>query len=346
MSLQKLNSNDEAVAIKMSAEYSDLNKYIYMVFFIDKYNNCLIDFTFVISDDYKLLNFLNAYTDLLELYKHIKIYNRLNNNNSEYLKKFNEVIMNIMSEEKNINNIIIYQSNNNNISIIDIFSSSMSRFMDFHIGVFDVSSKIIDTNSVRLAIENVNKEIEEGSSMHIANNNNSAEQNTDNNEPETPSYKLIEASFIVDPMGGKSINDIEPGDKVIVSINSNTVEENIIYLELKGKKDKNSKYLVPAEVLEKTAEEKSIKILLKLIDGYCCLIEEIEPIKLKLFSPNKDIKDIKDANNEENILENKDNTFLEKIFSKFNMFKLIMFGLGTIIILVFLAILYVFYFQI
>ncbi len=87
MSLQKLNSNDEAVAIKMSAEYSDLNKYIYMVFFIDKYNNCLIDFTFVISDDYKLLNFLNAYTDLLELYKHIKIYNRLNNNNSEYLKK-------------------------------------------------------------------------------------------------------------------------------------------------------------------------------------------------------------------------------------------------------------------
>ena len=122
MSQQKINPNDEVLAIKILAEYSDLNKYIYLVFFIDKYNSSLIDIAFVISDDKKLLIFLNAYTDLLELYKHIKIYNKLNNEKNSYFDKFNELISNIFNEDRNINNIIIYQSNNNSISIIDIFA--------------------------------------------------------------------------------------------------------------------------------------------------------------------------------------------------------------------------------
>ena len=317
MSQQKINPNDEVLAIKILAEYSDLNKYIYLVFFIDKYNSSLIDIAFVISDDKKLLIFLNAYTDLLEL------------------------ISNIFNEDRNINNIIIYQSNNNSISIIDIFASTMNRFMDFHIGTFDINSSIIDINAVRTTIENVNKEMEATDSMHAAYQNTGNAANVENGqtqEVQPPTYKLINASFVVDPIGGKSINDITPGDKVIVTINSNTVEENIIYFELKGKKDKYSKYLVPAEVLEKTVEEKSIKILLKLIDGYCCLIEEIEPIKLKLFNPEKDLY-------VEPSKEEKDKSLFERIFSKVSTFKLIMFGLGAIIIFVFIAIVYVFFFQ-
>lgn len=341
MSQQKINQNDEVLAIKILAEYSDLNKYIYLVFFIDKYSSSLIDVAFVISDDKKLLIFLNAYTDLLELYKHIKIYNKLNNEKNTYFDKFNDIISNIFEEGKNINNIIIYQSNNNSISIIDVFASAMNRFMDFHIGTFDINSSIIDINSVRLAIEDVNKEMEATDSMHAAYQNTSdstSSENTSTEEVHAPTYKLINASFVVDPIGGKSINDIVTGDKVMVTINSNTVEENIIYLELKGKKDKYSKYLVPAEVLEKTVEEKSIKILLKLIDGYCCFIEEIEPIKLKLFNPEKDVYT-------EPSVEDEDKGFFEKLFSKVNTFKLMMFGLGAIIIFVFIAIIYVFFFQ-
>ncbi|EKV56187.1 hypothetical protein [Brachyspira hampsonii] len=339
---QKINPNDEVVVIKILAEYSDLNKYIYLVFFIDKYNSSLIDIAFVISGDRKLLTFLNAYTDLLELYKHIKIYNRLNNESNPYFDKFYEVISNILSEDRNINNIIIYQGNNNIISIIDIFASAMNKFMDFHIGTFDINSSILDINSVRTAIENVDKEMEDVASMHSANQNSGDEtkdENAASEEVQTPHYKLINASFVVDPIGGKSINDIVPGDKVIVSINSNTVEENIIYLELKGKKDKYSKYLVPAEVLEKTVEEKSIKILLKLIDGYCCLIEEIEPIKLKLFNPEKDVY------TEPSEEDNGNKSLFERIFSKISTFKLMMFGLGAIIIFVFIAMVYVFFFQ-
>ncbi|ASJ20499.1 hypothetical protein BHAMNSH16_02060 [Brachyspira hampsonii] len=342
MSHQKINPNDEVLALKILAEYSDLNKYIYVIFFIDKYNSSLIDIAFVISGDRKLLTFLNAYTDLLELYKHIKIYNRLNNESNQYFDKFYEVISNILSEDRNINNIIIYQSNNNIISIIDIFASAMNKFMDFHIGTFDINSSILDINSVRSAIENVDKEMEDVASMHSVHQNSGNEtkdENASSEEVQTPHYKLINASFVVDPIGGKSINDIVPGDKVIVSINSNTVEENIIYLELKGKKDKYSKYLVPAEVLEKTVEEKSIKILLKLIDGYCCLIEEIEPIKLKLFNPEKDVYV------EPSEEDNGNKSLFERIFSKISTFKLMMFGLGAIIIFVFIAMVYVFFFQ-
>lgn len=343
---QELNSDDEVLAVKILAEYSDLNEYVYIVFFIDKYNNNLVDIAFIISNDYKMLNFLNAYTDLVELYKHIKIYNKLNENNSiAYYNKFNDVLLNILSEDKNINNIIIYSSGNNKISTIDIFSGSINKFMDFHIGTFDIDTKTIDISTLNSAVEDINKEVENSKSVNMAygNKDGQYEYGEEALENQVPAYKLINASFVVDPISGKSINDIVPGDKVIVSINSNTVEENIIYLELNGKKDKYSRYLVPAEVLEKHVEDKLIKILLKLIEGYCCLIEEIEPIKLKLFNvPNKDIPADSDA--EKN--DNAEKSLFEKTFAKINTFKLIMFGLGAIIIFLFIAIIYVFFIQV
>ena len=346
MAVQKINIEKEVLAIRISAEYSDLDRYIYMVFFIDKFYSKLIDIAFVISSDHKLLRFLNAYTDLLELYKHISMYNKLNNMGGTHYKKFNEAINNILSEDRNINNIIVYHNNNNIISIIDMFSSSMNRFMDFHIGTFDIAHTIINMDDVTLTIENLHKELENmsNSSSNISENTNSEENNQNTAENSAPSYKLIDASFIVDPISGKSINDIQAGDKVIVSINSNTVEENIIYLELNGKKDKYSKYLVPAEVLEKNVGEKSIKILLKFIEGYCCLIEEAEPIKLKIFNPNKDLYTIPEKT-EEKSDSNKKTPFFSNLFSKMDTFKLMMLGLGTVIIIVFISIVYVFFFQ-
>ncbi|MEI0516946.1 hypothetical protein [Brachyspira murdochii] len=344
MSPQKIDSRKEVLAIKILAEYSDLKKYIYMVFFIDKYDSKLMDAAFVISDDNKLLKFLNSYTDLLELYKHIKIYNKLNNENNKLFENFKKVVDDIFNDNKNINNIIIYQSNNNIISIIDIFASSMNRFMDFHIGTFDIAHKILNFDEVYNGLDNVAKELENTAAMHASysSDSNSLEENTDAaKQSEAPSYKLINASFIVDPIGGKSINDINVGDKVMVSINSNTVEENIIYLELKGKKDKYSKYIVPAEVLEKHVEEKSIKILLKLIDGYCCLIEELEPIKLKVFNPTQDVY----IEGEDNDADKKP-SLISRLFSKINTFKLVMFGMAAVILILFAAIIYVFFFQV
>ncbi|PCG19472.1 hypothetical protein [Brachyspira sp. G79] len=343
MSPQKIDSK-EVLAIKILAEYSDLKKYIYMVFFIDKYDSKIMDIAFVISNDNKLLKFLNSYTDLLALYKHIKIYNKLNNENNTLFEKFQKIISDIFSDNKNINNIIIYQSSNNTISIIDIFASSMNKFMDFHIGTFDVAHKVLSFEDVSNALDNVNKELENTAVMHASysSDSNSSVENTDTSkQPEAPSYKLINASFIVDPIGGTSINDINVGDKVMVSINSNTVEENIIYLELKGKKDKYSKYIVPAEVLEKHVEEKSIKILLKLIDGFCALIEELEPIKLKVFNPTRDVY----VEGEDNDADKKP-SLISRLFSKINTFKLVMFGMAAVILILFIAIIYVFFFQV
>ncbi|MEI0603702.1 hypothetical protein R4K55_05725 [Brachyspira alvinipulli] len=343
MASQKINAEKEVLAIRISAEYSDLDKYIYMVFFIDKFYSKLIDMTFVISGDHKLLKFLNSYTDLLELYKHIEIYNKINTVGSSYLNKFKESINNILSEDRNINNIIVYHNNNNIISIIDMFSSSMNRFMDFHIGTFDIVHNVISIDDVNLAMENLHKELENMSNSQSAVNSENKNE-ASGNANSVPNYKLINASFIVDPISGKSINDIQPGDKVIVSINSNTVEENIIYLELNGKQDKYSKYLVPAEVLEKNVEEKSIKILLKLIEGYCCLIEESEPIKLKIFNPNKDVYTMPEKDDEK-FSSNKNESFIKKLLPKMDTFKLAMLGLGAVIIIVFISIVYVFFFQ-
>ena len=345
MSPQKIDSSKEVIAMKILAEYSELNKYIYIVLFIDKYHSKLIDIAFVISDDHKLLRFLESYTSFLEMYKHIKIYNKLNSYRKTILfEKFQKVLDDIFNDEKNINNMIILQSNNNVISIIDIFSSSLNRFMDFHIGTFDLSNTLLSFEEVYNGLESIHKELENTSSSQLGYNDsaNGVDQKSElSKQPEEPNYKLINASFIVDPISGTSINDIRPGDKVMVSINSNTVEENIIYLELKGKKDKYSKYLVPAEVLEKTVCDKSIKILLKLIDGYCALIEEIEPIKLKIFNPIKDVY----IEGEENDPEKDKDTIFDKILSRFSTFRLVMFGLGAVILLVFFAIVYVFFFQ-
>ena len=219
--------------------------------------------------------------------------------------------------------------------------------MDFHIGTFDLASTLLDFDEVYAGLESIHKELENASSAPVVYNDSSSssDQKTETQkEAEAPNYKLINASFIVDPISGKSINDIQPGDKVIVSINSNTVEENIIYLELNGKQDKYSKYLVPAEVLEKNVEEKSIKILLKLIEGYCCLIEESEPIKLKIFNPNKDVYTMPEKDDEK-FSSKKNESFIKKLLPKMDTFKLAMLGLGAVIIIVFISIVYVFFFQ-
>ena len=81
--------------------------------------------------------------------------------------------------------------------------------------------------------------------------------------------------------------------------------------------------------------------MLKLIDGYCALIEEIEPIKLKIFNPIKDVY----IEGEDNDPEKDKDTIFDKILSRFSTFRLVMFGLGAVILLVFFAIVYVFFFQ-
>ena len=205
MSPQKISSK-EILAIKISAEYSELNKYIYIVLFIDKYHSKLIDIAFVISDDHKLLRFLESYTNFLEMYKHIKIYNKLNSYRKTILfEKFQKVLDDIFSDEKNINNMIIYQSNNNIISIIDIFSSSLNRFMDFHIGTFDLASTLLDFDEVYAGLESIHKELENASSAPVVYNDSSS-----SSDQKTETQKEGDKSWPKDKaLGRKVITDLQ-----------------------------------------------------------------------------------------------------------------------------------------
>lgn len=315
MSLEKIDPEKEVLAIKILSEYVNINKYIYIIILIDKVNAKIINYPFIISSDYKLLKFLNTNNNILELYKNIEIYNNINKSENEFNKKFQASILAVI--QKNINNIMLYHNNNNNIGIIDIFSQTMNKFMDFHIGTYDIEHTVLNIDDINAINENMEQEINNFNYIYDDNS-----ENVESNENKTTTYKLINANFVVDPVGGKLINDIQIGDKVIVSINSNTSDENMIYLELKGKKDKYSKYLVPAEVLEKNVDEKSTKILLKLIEGYCCLIEETEPIKLKIFNPDKD---------------------LYNSTNKMGIFKIfVMFGLGAIAVFIIISLILMF----
>ena len=147
-------------------------------------------------------------------------------------------------------------------------------------------------------------------------------------------YRIVNASLVVSPVNGKPINEIVLGDMVVVSMNSNLFEEDMIYLDSHGKRDEYSKYLVPGEIIEKAITDENVKLTIKLSEECCAVIEETEPIKLRIFDPDKDVYITPSISMDEKL------NIVARFFDSISVFQLIMYGLGITSLFVLLYILY------
>ena len=330
----------ECVAVRLLAEYPDMDYYIYLMFFIDKDNLKLIDKEIIVSNNYDFFNLLNNTNDLKELYKHIEFAVSTENNLIVPSDKLKEDVNKILKDRVNRINIVNYLLKNDMIPIIDIFADTLNISMDFNIGIYDIIYKCYPVNSIKSFIENTKEDIKNKKvDFNIYNFFSNAEYEIATEEEDiAKKYKIINASLVVSPVSGTPINEIKIGDMIVVSINSNLFEENMIYIESKGKKDKYSKYFVPGEILEKIVTDESTKLTIKLSDEYCAVIEETEPIKLKIFDPEKDVYIAPLSSYE--VMDERLN-LIARFFDNISIFQLIMCGLGITSLFVLVYILYI-----
>ena len=327
----------ECVAARLLAEYPDLDYYVYLIFFIDKDNLKIIDKEIMVSNNHDFFNLLREVKDLSELYRHIEVAVEVNKNLIIPCDKLKEDINKILKDRVNRFNIVNYLIKNDIIPVIDIFADTLNIFMDFNIGIYDVVYKCYPVNETKTFIENTkddikNKRVDVDRYNFFSNAEYEivAEEEKDVSEQ----YRIIDASLVVSPVNGKPINEIVLGDMVVVSMNSNLFEEDMIYLDSHGKKDEYSKYLVPGEIIEKAITDESTKLTIKLSEECCAVIEETEPIKLRMFDPDKDIYVAPLVSMDEKL------NIVAKFFDSISIFQLIMYGLGITSLFVLLYILY------
>ena len=328
----------ECVAARLLAEYPDLDYYVYLMFFIDKDNLKIIDKEIMVSNNHDFFNLLREVKDLSELYRHIEVAVEVNKNLIIPCDKLKEDINKILKDRVNRFNIVNYLIKNDIIPVIDIFADTLNIFMDFNIGIYDVVYKCYPVNETKTFIENTkddikNKRVDVDRYNFFSN----AEYEIVAEEEEkdvSEQYRIIDASLVVSPVNGKPINEIVLGDMVVVSMNSNLFEEDMIYLDSHGKKDEYSKYLVPGEIIEKAITDESTKLTIKLSEECCAVIEETEPIKLRMFDPDKDIYVAPLVSMDEKL------NIVAKFFDSISIFQLIMYGLGITSLFVLLYILY------
>lgn len=336
-----LAAEKECIAVRMLAEYPDMDYYIYLMFFIDKDNLKLIDKEIIVSNNYDYFSFLNKAEDLKELYKHIEFAVLINNNLIAPCDKLEEEINKILKDRVNRVSILQNLSKNDIIPVIDIFADTLNIFMDFNIGIYDIVYHCYPVSDIKSFIETAKDDIKNKRiDLDMYNFYSKAEYETVAEEKEDISerYKIINAALVVSPVRGTPINEIKIGDKVVVSINSNLYEEDMIYIESHGKRDEYARYLVPGEVLEKIVTEEGIKLTIKLSDEYCAIIEETEPIKLKIFDPERDAY-VEPLSSYEKVDERLN--LIARFFDNISTFRLIMYGLGATSLFILGYILYI-----
>lgn len=327
----------ECVAVRLLAEYPDLDYYIYLMFFIDKDNLKLVGMEMLVSNNYDFFNLLKNTNDLKELYKHIEFAVSTENDLIIPSEELKEDINKILKDRVNRFNIVNYLIKNDIIPVIDIFSDTLNISMDFNIGIYDIIYKYYPVNDIKSFIENTKDDIKNKKiDLDVYNFFSNAEYEMISEEEDiAEKYQIINASLVVSPVNGTPINEVKIGDMVVVSINSNLYEENMIYIESKGKKDEYSKALVPGEIIEKAVTDESVKLTIKLSDEYCAVIEETEPIKLRIFDPDNDTYIAPVISMDERI------NLIAKFFDSISVFQLIMYGLGITSLFVLVYVLYI-----
>ncbi|WP_346678083.1 hypothetical protein [uncultured Brachyspira sp.] len=332
-------ADKECIAVRLLAEYPDTDSYIYLMFFIDKDSLKLIDSEIMVSNNYDFFILLNEVKDLFELYRHIEVAIEANKNLIIPCDKLKDDINKILKDRINRVGIVNYLSKKDIIPIIDLFADTLNSYMDFNIGIYDVVYKIYPLETFKTFIEKTKDDIENKRvdfDKYNFYSNAEYEIAEEVEESITDKYEIINASLVVSPVNGKPINEVKLGDKIVVSINSNLFEEDMVYLDSHGKKDVYSKYLVPGEIIEKSVTEESTTLTIKLSERCCAIIEEVEPIKLRMFNPEKDTYVAPPV-----ISMNERINLIAKFFDNISIFNLIMFGLGITSLFILTYILYI-----
>jgi len=108
-------------------------------------------------------------------------------------------------------------------------------------------------------------------------------------EPEEKKeVKVIAVKLVLAPVGGKLVNDLSKGDKILVTIPPRGSRENYYIDSWQLRKPEGGFKSVVATIVEKKEQENGTQISVHFKDDIYGLVLEEEKVLVRLFNPNKD----------------------------------------------------------
>lgn len=278
--------NDQAIVVKMAIICDNKNKYLSVLVFIDRYNHELIDIVIGISEDSRFFNVIKVNKHWTEIEKSIMINNQSNISDSVIMDLLDTGLRALLKNPSNIDLIILSEMYNNVRTVIGVFEKTIQEIINDNPTIFDVAFQNALISDIDRQRELIRSDIENGNYDNYYETEEEMEYEKKNEEK--PSYVIINSSFVVSPISGKSLSTVSVGDKIMARISRDTRDEQRVLMELRGKKTKDGKYVVPAEVVQKSFNKNGVfKILLKFISGVYSIVEENDPIKVKMYNPDE-----------------------------------------------------------
>lgn len=317
------NLNKDILAIQFKAEYTETSGYIYFVFFLDKNNIKIIDKILIISKNKKLSALINSKNNILETYKSLVASYSINARVKSESDKVLEEVNKLLEDKNNIQTIIESINSGKIIPIIDIFSDTLNMFMEDHIGIYDVQYKFLSLENFHSFIDNLNEDVDTSTYHDILNNHDVYSSSIYGfDEEEIINNKtIVETALLVSPIKGTSILDILVGEKIILSIDNYLFDESMNSI---GTSSKNDKVFIIADIMKKEFDSGVIKLVLRLSNEHYSIIEETEPIKIRIYNPDIDHSSQRIEEEEESEI-----SFADK-FMNFKIIKVALYGVGII----------------
>lgn len=109
----------------------------------------------------------------------------------------------------------------------------------------------------------------------------------------------IATTLVLSPVYGRSINDVEPGDVIMVLVENNTQTGKAINTQFKTVNKEGKVMPLPALLVKKytKAGQKGLTLIIKIADGVYSTIDETEPVKIQTYDDIKLGKNVSQNDN-------------------------------------------------
>ncbi len=99
----------------------------------------------------------------------------------------------------------------------------------------------------------------------------------------------IATSLVLSPVYGRSINEVEPGDVIMVIVENNSTTGKAINTQFKTVSKEGKVMPLPALLVKKyrKANQKGQTLILKIADGVYSTVDEVEPVKVQTYDDIK-----------------------------------------------------------
>ncbi len=284
---EEAESAGSSLVVKITYKSKAKTIFAAMLLTIDIVNKSLLEKSIALSHEPDFLKFVNEGSSYAEIYAAVKGKKEDNLIPVETVSDISSKIEGVFTSEV-INTLDIYNSKNIDK---DKYFNTVKNIKDIIISTFGDENAYI-TLGVEKVDKNTIENVKNKEPIHAT-----EDIYSDIMRKEKQTISKVAASFVLSPIYGRAIAEIEPGDVVMVIVENSTPLGKKVNEHLQAVDKEEKVTPVPSIVMKKIHEEgkKGITMILKISDGVYSTIEEADPIKIQTYDDEKPSDDKKGA---------------------------------------------------